>query len=42
RALYDLPLRAQMRERGLRQAQSFSWKRTARQTADVYQQVLGD
>jgi glycosyltransferase involved in cell wall biosynthesis len=38
--LCDAALRAQLRERGLRQAAQFSWQRTAQQTAQVYADVL--
>ena len=40
RALHDTVLRAQMRERSLQQAAKFSWHEAARQTADVYAEVL--
>ena len=40
RVLTDQPLRARMREDGLAQAARFSWERTARETLDVYRQVL--
>ncbi|MEA3340652.1 MAG: glycosyltransferase family 1 protein, partial [Chloroflexota bacterium] len=40
RALTEEPLRAQMRERGLAQAARFTWKKTARETLDVYRMVL--
>ncbi len=40
RVLIDRELSTQLRERGLRQARQFSWKRAARQTVDVYEQVL--
>ncbi len=40
RALHDPDLRAQMRERGLRQAARFNWTEAARQTAQVYAEVL--
>jgi glycosyltransferase involved in cell wall biosynthesis len=39
RALADEGLRAQLRMRGLAQAQRFSWERTARETMAVYQSV---
>jgi len=38
--LQDTQLRAAMREAGLRQAARFSWRRTARETAQVYAQLL--
>jgi glycosyltransferase involved in cell wall biosynthesis len=40
RALHDANLRAHMRERGLQQAQQFTWQATARQTAQVYAEAL--
>lgn len=40
--LLDKPdLRTKMVERGLRQASSFSWEQTARETVAVYRKVLG-
>ncbi len=39
-ALHDTALRTQMRERSLRQAAKFSWHEAARQTAQVYSEVL--
>jgi glycosyltransferase involved in cell wall biosynthesis len=33
--------RAELRARGLERARSFSWRRTARETVDVYRKVLG-
>jgi glycosyltransferase involved in cell wall biosynthesis len=36
----DGSLRDKLRDRGLRQAARFSWEQTARQTLEVYQQVL--
>lgn len=43
-AMAELAQSAQMRrklaERGLKQAERFSWGRTAHQTADVYRRVL--
>lgn len=41
RLLGDTALRAELRARGLRRAQSFSWDRAARETLEVYQQVTG-
>jgi len=38
--LTDADLRAEMRERGLEQAASFSWRRAAEKTLAVYEQVL--
>jgi glycosyltransferase involved in cell wall biosynthesis len=40
RVLADESLRARMREDGLAQAARFSWERTARETLDVYRQML--
>jgi len=40
RVLTDRDLRAQLREQGLQQARRFSWEKTARQTVEVYRQVL--
>jgi glycosyltransferase involved in cell wall biosynthesis len=34
-------VRSDLIERGLRQAASFSWRRTAEQTVTVYRQALG-
>jgi glycosyltransferase involved in cell wall biosynthesis len=39
RLLTDTPLRADMRARGLAQAERFSWQRVARETLSVYTQV---
>ncbi len=39
RALADETVRADLRERGLRQAQKFSWERAARATLQVYESV---
>ena len=36
RVLNDADLRAEMRERGFRQAQRFSWRTTAEQTLQAY------
>ncbi|HEY3232078.1 MAG TPA: glycosyltransferase family 1 protein [Roseiflexaceae bacterium] len=41
RALTDVDLRAEMRERGLRQARRFSWRATAERTLAVYQDAAG-
>jgi glycosyltransferase involved in cell wall biosynthesis len=41
RALTDADLRAEMRERGLRQARRFSWRATAEQTLATYQDAAG-
>lgn len=40
RAVTDRALRAEMRARGLEQARKFSWARTARETAELYREVL--
>ncbi len=37
----DAPLRADLRQRGLRQAATFTWPRSARQLWDVYERVKG-
>jgi glycosyltransferase involved in cell wall biosynthesis len=37
----DTGLRASMAERGIRRAAEFTWEKTARETAAIYQQVLG-
>lgn len=37
----DAALRAELRAAGRRQAQTFTWERTARQTLEVYEAVLG-
>lgn len=39
RVLSDRQLQEQMREKGYRQAQKFSWQRTAEETYQVYQEV---
>lgn len=39
RILDDEPLRRDLRARGLRRAQEFSWERTARETQEVYRKV---
>lgn len=41
RVLHDGDLRTQMRARGLRQAAQFNWRDAARETANVYAEVLG-
>ncbi len=41
RCLKDADLRAAMREAGLRRAAQFTWERTARETAAVYERVVG-
>jgi len=40
RIVDDEPLREDLRERGLKQAQGFSWDETARMTVEVYESVL--
>jgi glycosyltransferase involved in cell wall biosynthesis len=40
-ALDDAALREEMREKGLRQAAKFSWEKTAQETFQVYQEVVG-
>ncbi len=40
RGLRDQSLREEMREKGLARARQFSWQRTARETLEVYRQVL--
>ena len=40
-ALGDDALRADLRERGLHRVSEFSWERTARETLELYRQVLG-
>jgi len=40
RLMTDAALRDELRGRGLRQAELFTWERTARQTLDVYREVL--
>jgi glycosyltransferase involved in cell wall biosynthesis len=39
RVLNDAELRQEMREKGLRQAERFSWERAARETLDIYRLV---
>jgi glycosyltransferase involved in cell wall biosynthesis len=39
RALSDDSLRREMRDKGLRRAQTFSWERAAQETLEVYRQV---
>ncbi|MBC7262741.1 MAG: glycosyltransferase family 4 protein [Chloroflexi bacterium] len=41
RVLSEADLRAQLREKGLRRARVFSWKRAALQTLEVYRRVTG-
>lgn len=40
RALTDTGLRESMRRRGLEQAKTFSWEKTARQTLEIYNKLL--
>jgi glycosyltransferase involved in cell wall biosynthesis len=40
KVLDDHNLRAELRERGFKQAASFSWERTAQATLDVYRKIL--
>jgi len=40
RALADEALRQEMRERGLRRAQGFSWTKTAQETVQVYRRAM--
>ncbi|MBI5955550.1 MAG: glycosyltransferase family 4 protein [Chloroflexi bacterium] len=40
-ALTDEELRRELRQKGLAQAQGFSWERTAKQTIQVYQKAAG-
>jgi glycosyltransferase involved in cell wall biosynthesis len=42
RVLNDKALRQEMRERGLRRAQGFSWTKTAQQTVQVYRRAIED
>lgn len=39
RVLHDGNLRQEMREKGLRQAQGFSWERAARETLEIYRRA---
>jgi glycosyltransferase involved in cell wall biosynthesis len=39
RVLEDADLRLHMREKGLRRASEFTWRKTARQTLEVYEKV---
>jgi len=41
RLLVDLPLREQLRARGLARVREFTWQRTARLTLESYRRVLG-
>ena len=40
--MMDAGLRAELRARGLRRAQRFSWRRCAEETAQVYEEVLAE
>jgi glycosyltransferase involved in cell wall biosynthesis len=40
RVAADAGLRAELRARGFKRAQRFSWERVARETLAVYEQVL--
>jgi len=42
RALEDEPLRAQLRERGFANVKRFSWEKTARETLNIYHNLLED
>ncbi|MFN8595228.1 MAG: glycosyltransferase family 1 protein [Anaerolineae bacterium] len=42
RVLTDVPLAADLRQRGLKQAMRFTWKITARQTHAIYQEINAD
>lgn len=42
RVLDDSSLRSQMRERGLAQAERFTWEKTAQATLEVYRDVVGE
>jgi glycosyltransferase involved in cell wall biosynthesis len=35
----DSSLREELRQKGLRRAQSFSWEKTARRTVDLYREI---
>ncbi|MGO9062009.1 MAG: glycosyltransferase, partial [Candidatus Binataceae bacterium] len=41
RVLHDRALRARMVEEGMRRARQFSWRRAAKETLAVYQEVCG-
>lgn len=41
RALTDKPLRAELRQRGIVQAQQFTWRHAARDVSEVYERLLG-
>jgi glycosyltransferase involved in cell wall biosynthesis len=42
KVLANVGLRAEMRAKGLLQAQKFSWKRNAEQTMEIYRKVVYD
>jgi glycosyltransferase involved in cell wall biosynthesis len=42
RALLDLPLRAQMKQRGYEQAQRFSWTTSVSRILEIYREVAGE
>jgi len=42
RALSDETLRRGLIERGLRRAKNFTWEKTARETLEVFDEVMGD
>jgi glycosyltransferase involved in cell wall biosynthesis len=42
RALKDGELRSSLRQRGLEQAATFSWEKAARETLEVYREVVGE
>jgi glycosyltransferase involved in cell wall biosynthesis len=38
---HDFSLRAQLREKGLERVKRFSWENTGKQTAHVYESLIG-
>jgi glycosyltransferase involved in cell wall biosynthesis len=42
RALSDETLRSDLIERGLRRAKNFTWEKTARDTLEVFDEVMSD
>ena len=42
RVLSDPELRDDLRERGLRRAEEFSWERTARQTLEIFERIANE
>jgi len=42
RALSDVALRQEIRERGIQRAEGFSWTKTARETVQVYRRAMED